>query len=254
MLRVDEAIKDAKAIRSAIDGIARLKEKAALLNFGVAVDDSSDAETDSSDEDDESAQVTNESPSVEGLKPLSSFPSSELLSLIRQSQCNWFEILQALEEAGYDSQGFDSSYKDLNLLQSKVNLLDQSYAAYHQISDELMPQQEREAACVNDFIVSESDSDHPDDEMKIALKKKIDAIRRKCRRDRAKALADKRFLSRKIGRKVRGIIHDLPDIGQTIEEFVKERSVGADAWRRTRVLTFDGNKAVKEKVRIQAHL
>lgn len=46
-------------------------------------------------------------------------------------------------------------------------------------------------------------------------------------------------------------------MSQKIEEFVKERSVGADAWRRTGVLTFDGNKQVKEKVtyeRIRVHL
>ena len=50
---------------------------------------------------------------------------------------------------------------------------------------------------------------------------------------------------------------EFPDIGRVVEEYVKERSVGADAWRRTGMLTFDGNKAVKEKVtfsRIQEHL
>ena len=48
-----------------------------------------------------------------------------------------------------------------------------------------------------------------------------------------------------------------PDIGKSIEDFVSECNVGADAWRRTGVLTFDGNLRVKEKVtygRIQEHL
>ena len=109
-----------------------------------------------------------------------------------------------------------------------------------------MPQQE-----------SESDSDHPDDLMKEALKKRIDAIRRKCRRDRAKSLAEKNFLCHKTGRKVKSITSEFPDIGRVVEEYVQERSVGADAWRRTGMLTFDGNKAVKEKVtfsRIQEYL
>lgn len=33
-----------------------------------------------------------------------------------------------------------------------------------------------------------------------------------------------------------------------MEAFVSERSIGADAWRRTGVLTFDGNRRIKEKV------
>ena len=72
-----------------------------------------------------------------------------------------------------------------------------------------------------------------------------------------KAVAKRRFLQRKISKRVRGILAVYPDIGQCIENFVQERSVGADAWRRTGVLTFDGNSAVKEKVtysRIQEHL
>ena len=83
------------------------------------------------------------------------------------------------------------------------------------------------------------------------------ALRRKSSRDKAKAIAERKFLYRKASRKVSGILMECPDIGQKIEEFVKERSVGADAWRRTGVLTFDGNKQVKEKVtyeRIQSYL
>lgn len=46
------------------------------------------------------------------------------------------------------------------------------------------------------------------------------------------------------------------DIGETIEEFVQDHQVGADAWR-TGVLTFDGNSKLKQKVtyeRIRQHL
>lgn len=53
------------------------------------------------------------------------------------------------------------------------------------------------------------------------------------------------------------ILSEYPDIEKTVEDFVKERGVGADAWRRTGVLTFDGNANVKEKVtyeRIRQHL
>ena len=53
------------------------------------------------------------------------------------------------------------------------------------------------------------------------------------------------------------ILQQCPGIGKEIERFVESKSVGADAWRRTSVLTFDGSKVVKEKVtfeRIRQHL
>lgn len=56
---------------------------------------------------------------------------------------------------------------------------------------------------------------------------------------------------------VRGILKQYPDVGKEIEEFVQQRNIGADHWRRTGVLTFDGNTRVKEKVtyqRIREHL
>lgn len=115
---------------------------------------------------------------------------------------------------------------------------------------------------MNGDIVSESDSDHPDDyihneRMASALRKKVAAIHQKCRRDRAKAIAERNFLQRKRSKKISRILSDYPGIGKEIEDFVSERSVGADAWRRTGVLTFDGNKPVKQKVtygRIKEHL
>lgn len=42
-----------------------------------------------------------------------------------------------------------------------------------------------------------------------------------------------------------------------MEEYVEQRSIGADAWRRTGMLTFDGNKDIREKVTykgMQEHL
>ena len=57
--------------------------------------------------------------------------------------------------------------------------------------------------------------------------------------------------------RVSSILKDCPDIGETIEAFVREHQVGADAWRRTGVLTFDGNTKIKEKVtyeKIRQHL
>ena len=77
------------------------------------------------------------------------------------------------------------------------------------------------------------------------------------RRLKAKAIVEQRFLSRKSSRRVSKILRDCPDLGKSIEEFVSSRNVGADQWRRTRVLTFDGNTRLPNKVTytsIQKHL
>lgn len=69
-------------------------------------------------------------------------------------------------------------------------------------------------------------------------------------------MAERNFLSRKQSCTVRRILKDCPDIGQVIEAYVQDRNVGADMWRRTGVLTFDGNTKVKQVTfnRIREHL
>ena len=80
---------------------------------------------------------------------------------------------------------------------------------------------------------------------------------RRSRRLKIKQLAARIFLSRKHSNKVKTIVDRFLDIGQAIESHVSDTNIGAYAWRRTGVLTFDGNMRVKQKVtycRIQQHL
>ena len=82
-------------------------------------------------------------------------------------------------------------------------------------------------------------------------------IQRTARQRREKAIADQHFLSHKVSKRASRIFQIFPDIGETIEHFVEEHKVGADAWRRTGVPTFDGNTKLKEKVtyeKIHQHL
>ena len=51
----------------------------------------------------------------------------------------------------------------------------------------------------------------------------------------------------KVSKKARGIVRKFPNIGKAIEDLISECNVGADFWRRTGVVTFDGNRKVKEK-------
>ena len=93
--------------------------------------------------------------------------------------------------------------------------------------------------------------------MKRIVSKKRKSLTRRVRRQKAKALSARNFLSRTISKQTKTVVDKFPDIGKSIESFVSESSIGADAWRRTGVLTFDGNLRVKEKVtyeRIRQHL
>ena len=70
-------------------------------------------------------------------------------------------------------------------------------------------------------------------------------------------IAECGLVSRKKSKRVSKVLEQCPDIGKVIESFVQERNIGADAWRRTGVLTFDGNVRLREKVtyeRIRTHL
>ena len=77
------------------------------------------------------------------------------------------------------------------------------------------------------------------------------------RRIKATKLAERNLLARRKSKHVQSVLTRFPDIGNTIEAYVSEANVGADAWRRTGILTFDGNVKIREKVtygRIQQHL
>lgn len=129
------------------------------------------------------------------------------------------------------------------------------------------PDQSREAAAINGDVVTDSESDDPEDyihmtslaseRVKSIVFKKRKALERRVRRQKAKSIASRNFLSRKISKKMASVVDRFPDIGKSIESFVSESNIGADAWRRTGVLTFDGNVRVKQKVtydRIRQHL
>ena len=139
----------------------------------------------------------------------------------------------------------ESEYQHIvsDLADPKLSLLSQSHAVFLEMDSTETPREAHQAAAINGEVVSESESDnHIDsDRSRDILKKKIQAIRLKSRRDRMKLVAQ---IQRKVSR---GALATCPDIGKHIEEYVQERSGGADMWRCTGVLTFDGNSTVKEK-------
>lgn len=77
------------------------------------------------------------------------------------------------------------------------------------------------------------------------------ALKHKTKRDVAKTVAANNILRRKIGKRISRVIKQHPTIGKDIEDFVKSKRIGADAWRRTGVLTFDGSRTRGKKLLIK---
>ena len=194
---------------------------------------------------------------------------------MERGQYNWFEVADSIEQHVNDTvdasvlqNHLDEFYRHVQSLpMSSIhkNLIKQSHAAYA-IS---LPDIEhcRTAAALNGEIVSDSESDNAegyigilsiaDECAKRIIARKRKSLARRVRRQKAKTLAARKFLSRKVSRRVNTIVDQFPDIGEKIESFVSESNIGADAWRRTGVLTFDGNLRVNKKVtyeRIRQHL
>ena len=123
------------------------------------------------------------------------------------------------------------------------------------------------ARALNGEVVSECESDDPEaylsttNPLSIASRrlvaKKRTAVKRRATRLKAKAIASANLLSKQVSKRCSTILRDCPDIGKTIESFVENGNVGADHWRRTGVLTFDGNARLEHKVtygKIKSHL
>ena len=263
---VEDALDEIQCIREAIADLASVEDTALLQSFGIDVETSSTSSESESDpeEDKELSQL-------EHVTVREIFESvDDLQGLLKKCNYNWFEFLVALEKLLHKDVSpiskalFDAIATHCN--PDDMELVCQSFAAYS-VTEDHQYEQNRIARVINGEIVSESESDDPeayvgvsqplDESGKALIAKKRRAIQRRGKRKQEKAIAEKHFLSRKGSKRVSKILKDCPDIGETIEAYVREHQVGADAWRRTGVLTFDGNTKIKEKVtyeKIRQHL
>ena len=264
----EAAIKESKAIHAAFNNVSAVQQKVLLLELGIDLSDDNDTDsstTQTDDETDDSSYHSSESDIETELSHRSSCSVTDIVDEVRISKFNWFEFVSNVGVT-LAEEHFDFICNSLPVVE--CNLVKQSRDAYLAFEKIDLPDQRRLQAVINGEIVSESESDHPDDydyaslvgnkeKTKELAKIQLRAIRRRNKRDAVKLISQRRLLSRKVSRRIKGILHDYPNIGKVMEEFVEQRSVGADAWRRTGVLTFDGNKDMKQKVtfkRIQEHL
>ena len=278
--KVEETLKHAQYIRQAIDKLARTKELAVLHALGVDMvesdcDSSSDESTADEDEECEPCNLLiNRSDSVLCLRN----DLAGLVELVKASQFNVIEIVTRLQRT-YNEKCISPTkiceeltelleLDELKLDKNETDQLRISCEAYR-VDDEVNTVfKERVAGILNGDIVTDSESEaDPDvgskvkspfeDSVQALIKQKHASIKRQAARSKAKEMEKRKFLNRRVSRKMKGIVKQYPDIGEKIEEFVKSNNVGADQWRRTSVLTFDGNLRNAKKVtyeRIRQHL
>ena len=130
---------------------------------------------------------------------------------------------------------------ELDLSAKEEELLRQAYEAF---SLDLLTKSlhQRKADALNGMVVSDSDTDDPEQYIGLSLTsgrlkevvvKKRKSIHRRARYMRVKLLAERNYLGRRKSKSVKGIVKQFPNIGKVIEEYVQDRNIGTDAWRRT---------------------
>ncbi len=263
--RVEECLKTAHSLREAIDRLSHVQDRALLIAMGLRDSESSESDTDTESDSEEAIH----SPPLHTESSARVLPPFQILKeALEQGQYNWFVLVEFVEQEAPDTlvenhlKEFYSFALELPLLTQQKDLLTTSYAASLPSAD-----QSRVAALLNGDIVSDSESNDPDDYVGLTsvaleharaiISRKRVCLARKVWRIKAKTLASRNFLCRKVSKRAKSIVDRFPDIGQAIESYVSECNVSADAWRRTGILTFDGNLRIKQKVtygRIQQHL
>ena len=134
------------------------------------------------------------------------------------SQYNWFSFVARLQDSNYNVtdatlQNFFLKLPNIDKVNKEaLDMVVQSHRAY--VAAELDFKEEgRIARCVNGEIVTDSDAGTSDTSSTVMEKKKL-KLSRKARRLKVKALAERRFLSRKVLKKTSKLIKEYPNIGQ----------------------------------------
>ena len=197
--------------------------------------------------------------------------SHQLMDILKSCELNWFSFVEVIKEKmkDYSEEAIDQLLLDFsgqlhlfNLEEREELIIEQSRQAF------LLARRldENNSDADDEAVLSEAEEMEVDwgnihdplqKEAQSAIIQKIRNLRLGAKRKAAKKIAEERFLRRRRGKNVSKILKECPDIGQTIENYVKSAGAGADSWRRTGVLTFDGNRKVQKKPtfsRIKEHL
>ena len=228
------------AHREAIENIANVKETALLSWFGIESNGSKETETD------------NESESENDIEPECAGEGSTQHE-IRQGECLLLDASFNVETSKHPEFSTPSDKDNPMVVEDSDDDIwsgDKVNKGFVEIDSDLSVSSEAEiwARGVNNPL---------NEAGKKLIQKRRDSIRLKSVRTVKKRLAEQSFLQRQRSKKVGTLVKEFPDIGKEIENYVKECGVGADAWRKTGVLTCDGNRKVEKKAtfrKIKEHL
>ncbi len=109
--------------------------------------------------------------------------------------------------------------------EKELELIQQSYLAFKADEAQYFYVREQTERMLDGEIVTELESDNPElvyREKSIAVRKRVESLKQNAQSRKAKRVAEKKYLQRRSSRSVQSITNTLPDIGSTIEEFVKD--------------------------------
>ena len=253
---VKKTLSEVQQIREAISDLASIEDKALMQSFGIEEAISSLSES----EEESTAENVGGGDSEESEHVVD--PPDDLKTSLRKCDLNWFEFIEHLQsdqqkDVSLMSAELFESVSKCGLDEREIHLVNHSYHAFCAAEADNYDQ-DWIARVVNGEVVSESESDNPESYAAISnalstagkelIAKKRKMIRTRARRRQQKIIAEQRIFSRKVSRRANRLLQKFPNIGETVQRFVEEHKVGADAWRRTGVLTFDGNTKLKDKV------
>ncbi len=187
----------------------------------------------------------------------------EVLNVLQEVQWNWFSLVILLEPSfsshGCTQEEFDlflvdfaNQLPNLGFSDLEFNLTEQSREAY---LSEIAQKQIR-----IEEIVAETASDDDDDDGEalscVLGEEELEKIRRNLKRIKYKAKrlakaeieAEGLHKLRKPFERSNTVLSRHPDVGEVMENMVKESDVGADKWRRTGVYTFTGETKREKKM------
>lgn len=201
---------------------------------------------------------------------VSPVPSHEhLLYMLRQNGLNWFSFVTELKLLlkNYSPEVLNQALVDFAHVLSSSDITEEEDKQIEQSRQAFLLS---ERLLVHNDIISDSESDDPEDYVGVHFKgelsdpalqrlvqRKRNIFKRKAKRSFHKLIAEKAILKRKVPPRASKLLKKYPNLGKDIEAFVRDNRVGADAWRRTGVATFDGNLKSGQKVtyqRIKEHL
>ena len=207
--RVEACIEECLHIRESINSLSEDQEAAAMQLLGIndsGTDGSS--ETDSSGEQDDSL--------LQNTPGTNHFDYNEVGPILRESQFNWFELVNTVvEKVGSDNEKsvinqlseYFPKVLEMCHTSSEETLLQQSYQAFLNYYNTHQLEADRNADAFNGFIVTDSESEDPDqyiglndsssEKAKTIIAKKRKAIWRRAQYLISKSIANLNFLKKK---------------------------------------------------------